>query len=121
MDFNSVEVEPELIVPTNSHSSPPGGFTQRVNEPVLYPPSTATLPSGLKNWWSNQVFKIVTFFVLMSAVLTVTTIAFFNGKLTSDQYLGIISSLLFLSTPSPLQNAKKKQAKVYYVNGPPPV
>lgn len=92
---------------------PQGQSAIRTN---IYPPSTSTdVPSGLKSWYSNYVFRTVTFFFMMVAVLSVSTAAFFVGKLSSDQFLGIISSLLFLATPSPLQNKPKK--KVIYLNG----
>jgi len=80
-----------------------------------YPPSTSTeVPSGLKSWYSNYVFRTVTFFFMMVAVLSISSAAFFTGKLSADQFLGIISSLLFLATPSPLQNKPKK--KIVYTN-----
>ena len=82
------------------------------------PPSTAT-PSALKSWWSNDIWRITTFTILMCAVLAVTTVAFFNGKLSADQFLGVVSSLLFLATPSPVQPKPKK--KIYYVNDRNPV
>jgi len=101
----------EAIQATASHHNSPV-----INEPVIYPPSNNTgVPSKLKDWYSNQVFRTVTFFIMMATVLGVTTTAFFTGRLTSDQFLGVVSSLLFLATPSPLQGKKNK--KVYYLNG----
>ena len=99
------------IQPTNSQSNVIPPFSRMLNEP--YPSSNgSTAPHGLKKWYSNDVFKTITFFILVVAVLSVATSAFFYDKLTSDQFLGVISSLLFLSTPSPLQR-KPKQKIVY--------
>lgn len=71
-------------------------------------PANSQIPEGLKKFYSKDIFKTVTFFVLILLVLGVTTTAFFMDKLSSDQMLGVISSLLFLATPSPIQTNKKK-------------
>ena len=76
-----------------------------------YPPITpanSQIPEGLKKFYSKDIFKTVTFFTLIILVLAITTTAFFVNKLSSDQMLGVISSLLFLATPSPIQTNKKK-------------
>lgn len=102
--------------PTNGPHLPRAD--SRTQEAPLYPPSaTTTLPPSLKKWYSNEVFRTVTFFFLMCAVLGISSTAWFMGKLSADQQLGIFSSLLFLATPSPIQGKPKK--KVYYVNSPP--
>ena len=99
--------EPIQPVPSNS--------PVRVNEPVpIYPPSNA-VPAKLAPWYSNQIFRIVTFFIMMMIVLGVCTVCFFTARLSADQFLGVVSSLLFLATPSPLQGKPKK--KVIYVHG----
>jgi hypothetical protein len=103
----------ETIEPSNSHQQPPplSPFARNIqirNEP--YPSTTASqVPTGIKRYYSNDVFKTVTFFVLVVAALSVATAAFFANKLSSDQFLSVLSSLLFLSTPSPLQRKPKKK------------
>lgn len=106
------EIPPPPSSPVHLHPALQRTFSQRLPMPDPAP-SSNTVPSGLKDWYSNYVFRTVTFFILMSAVLSVSTAAFFNGKLSADQFLGIVSSLLFLATPSPLQNKGKK--KIYYM------
>ena len=86
------------------------------NSPVIAPyPISNAIPSKLAPWYSNQIFRIVTFFIMMMVVLAVCSVCFFTDRLSSDQYLGVVSSLLFLATPSPLQGKPKK--KIIYMNG----
>ena len=81
---------------------------------IQYAHSNASnTPSHLKGWYSNEIFKVVAFFILVVGVLSCTTIAFYNGKLSSDQYIGIIGSLLMMSVPSPIQTIKKKSKPVF--------
>ena len=110
------------IQPTNSQHQHPSQvlppFTRLLNEP--YPSSTnSNTPIGIKKYYNNDVFKTITFFVLVVAILSVSTSAFFYDKLTSDQFLGIISSLLFLSTPSPLQRKPKQKIVYQSINNSP--
>jgi hypothetical protein len=109
------------IQPTNSNHLPSQvlpPFSRLINEP--YPSSNnSTTPAGIKKYYSNDVFKTITFFVLVVAILSVATSAFFAGKLSSDQFLGTISSLLFLSTPSPLQRKPKKKVIYQSINNNP--
>jgi hypothetical protein len=85
-----------------------GGFPQ-----FTYAQSNAsTTPSKLKGWYSNEIFKVVAFFFLVCGVLSCSTVAFYNNKLSADQYIGIISSLLMMSVPSPIQTIKKKSKPV---------
>lgn len=74
--------------------------------------NSSTTPSHLKGWYSNEIFKVIAFFILVCGVLTATTIAFNQDKLSSDQYIGIIGSLLMMSVPSPIQTIKKKSKPV---------
>ena len=97
----------EVAIPPVPSNSPV------IAPPPIYPPSN-TVPTKLASWYSNQIFRIVTFFIMMMVVLSVCSVCFFTGRLTSDQFLGVVSSLLFLATPSPLQGKPKK--KVVYVN-----
>jgi len=120
---NSDEEMGEITIPpphspTNGPALP-RAYSRTQNPAVPYPPSTSSaLPPTLKKWYSNDVFRTVTFFILMSAVLGISSTGWFMDKLSNDQMLGIFSSLLFLATPSPIQGKPKK--KVYYVNQPPP-
>jgi uncharacterized membrane protein YwzB len=106
------------IVPVNSNIvSPPPPFSRYGNEPYAYS-NTSNTPSALKKWYSNDIFRVVTFFVLVVAVLGISASAFFVDKLSADQMLGIISSLLFLATPSPLQSKPKKKIVYQTLNNP---
>ena len=111
------------IQPTNSATGLPSNvlppFQRFLNEPYASSNGSAT-PTGIKKWYSNDVFKTITFFMLVVGILSVSTIAFFNGKLSADQFLGIISSLLFLSTPSPLQRKPKQKVIYQAINNAPP-
>ena len=99
-------VSPSRLPPINPYQS--NGFPQ-----LQYAHSNAsTTPARLKGWYSNEIFKVVAFFILVCGVLSCTTVAFYEGKLSSDQYIGIISSLLMMSVPSPIQTIKKKSKPV---------
>ena len=119
-------MEPQLTTSPIAPIGPPvaARFGADLHEPFSRtdayprPPSTAT-PSSLKSWWSNDIWRITTFTIMMMAVLGVTSTAFFSDKLSADQYLGVISSLLFLAVPSPIQPKPKK--KIYYLNDRHPV
>ena len=102
----------EAIQAVNSNSPP-------VNEPVQYPPSSNAngVPSKLNSWWSNDIFRIVCFSLIVFVTLALTSTAFFADKISTDQWLGVISSLLFMMMPSPLQG--KKQKKVVYLSNNP--
>lgn len=120
---NSDEELGEANLPLASPNSPPHGpqlprAYSRTQEAPLYPPSASSIPPSLKKWYSNHVFRTVTFFFLMCTILGISSTGWFMGKLSNDQMLGIFSSLLFLATPSPIQGKPKK--KVYYVDRPPP-
>jgi hypothetical protein len=105
-------VSPENVLPPiNPYPSLPND--RLPNGQVRYADSTQTgLPRNLRDWWSNEVFKIVTFFVLVIAILSTTSIAFFRGALSNEQYLGVCSSLLFLMSPSPLTMIKKTKKPI---------
>jgi hypothetical protein len=74
--------------------------------PVGRPPSEA--PTWLKRWYSQQSFRQITAFIIMIAVLTICSVGWFNQILSSDQMLGVCSSILMLSAPSPFQTKKTK-------------
>jgi predicted ribosomally synthesized peptide with SipW-like signal peptide len=96
----------------------PRSYSRRIApDAPAYSTSSQSVPVGLKKWYSNEIFRVVTFFILMSAVLGVTTVAWFSDRLSSDQMLGVISTLLMMAMPSALQGKSKK--KVYYVNDRP--
>jgi hypothetical protein len=109
-------MEPQLTTSPIAPIGPHEPFSRTDAYPR--PPSTAT-PSSLKSWWSNDIWRITTFTIMMMCVLGVTSTAFFSDKLSADQYLGVISSLLFLAVPSPIQPKPKK--KIYYLNDRHPV
>ena len=71
--------------------------------------TTSTTPPRLKGFYNNETFKVIAFFVLTCGILSTATIAFYNSRLSADQYIGIISSLLMMSLPSPLQTMKKQK------------
>ena len=77
---------------------------------VRYADSTAsTTPPRLKGFYNNETFKVIAFFVLTCGILSTSTVAFYHSRLSSDKYIGIISSLLMMSLPSPLQTMKKQK------------
>lgn len=93
----------------------PRAYSRRIPTDLqAYSTSSQSIPLGLKKWYSNEIFRVVTFFILMISVLSVTTIAWFSDRLSSDQMLGVISTLLMMAMPSGLQGKPKK--KVVYVN-----
>ena len=82
---------------------------------LVYPRSDVTAtPEKLKKWWSSQVFKTVTYFILMLIVLCSTTAAFFVDKMSQDAWVGSISTILMLGAPSPLLDRGKKTTKKFY-------
>jgi hypothetical protein len=101
----------EPVSPTlrNPVSSPINPFPSHFQ---YAPSNSSTTPMHLRGWYSNEIFKVVAFFILVCGVLTCSTIAFYNEKLSSDQYIGILSSLLMMSVPSPIQTIKKKSKPV---------
>jgi len=102
---NNEPISPQAIQPFPSQQA--NGAVGRPYQ-IHYPESSvSTTPSGIRDWYSNEIFKIVSFFILVCGVLSVTTVAFYNGKLSSDQFIGICSSLLMMTVPSPLQTIKK--------------
>jgi hypothetical protein len=110
---------PETHSPVRPNGILPRAYSRTAGDvfhqpPPAYSTSSQSVPTGLKKWYSNEIFRVVTFFILMISVLAVTTIAWFDGRLSSDQMLGIISTLLMMAMPSALQGKSKK--KVYYVN-----
>ena len=111
------------IQPTNSQNIIPAiaPFSHFMNEPYANSADSAISPPGLKKWYSNDVFKTVTFFVLIVSILGISTACFLMDKLSSDQFLGVVSSLLFLSTPSPLQRKPKKKVVYQSINNSVPV
>ena len=78
------------------------------------PPSEA--PSWLKRWYSQQSFRQITAFFIMTAVLVICSVGWFNQILSSDQQLGVCSSILMLSAPSPFQTKKTKYVNLGPVN-----
>jgi hypothetical protein len=70
---------------------------------------SSTTPEGIAKWYSQQSFKVITFFLFCVSVLAIITTALFIDKLSTDQFLGMLSSLLFLMAPSPLDLIKKKK------------
>jgi hypothetical protein len=72
---------------------------------------SASVPANLKGWYSTKSFKTVSFFLFCSAVLGITTSLRFGDKMNTDQYLGVVSSLLFLMAPSPLDLLKKNKPR----------
>lgn len=91
---------------------PSGGIVYQQPQYQYASSNASNTPTKLKSWYSNDIFKVVAFFILVISVLGVTTYAFYADKLSSDQYLGVISGLLMMSLPSPLQSIKKKPKKV---------
>jgi hypothetical protein len=71
--------------------------------------TTTTTPPKLSGWYSNNTFKVVAFFLLTVGILATSTIGFYNSRLSADQWIGIVGSLLMLSAPSPLQMIKKQK------------
>ena len=82
-----------------------------------YPPSNnnSAVPTLLRSFYSNDIFKTITFFLLICVILAISTVGWFNDKMTTDQILGIWSSVLFLWMPSPIQQGKKTK-KIYLQN-----
>ena len=76
---------------------------------------SSTTPEGIAKWYSQQSFKVITFFFFCIAVLAIITTALFTDKLSTDQFLGMLSSLLFLMAPSPLDLIKKKKKETVRV------
>lgn len=70
---------------------------------------SSTTPQGISKWYSQQSFKVITFFLFCVTTLGIITAGLFTDKLSTDQFLGMLSSLLFLMAPSPLELIKKKK------------
>lgn len=65
-------------------------------------------PTFLKSWYSQQSFRQITSFIIMISVLVIASVGWFNQILSSDQQLGVCSSILMLSAPSPFSTKKTK-------------
>ena len=59
----------------------------------------------------QKIFRMATFFLFCSAILGITTALRFEDKMNTDQLLNVVSSLLFLLSPSPLDFLQKKKKK----------
>jgi hypothetical protein len=89
------------------------GFTfNRADAPPRPPSTTNSVPEGMKEWWSTQIFRVVMFFLFCFGVFGVATAMTFQKVMSIDQYLGVVSSLLFLLSPSPLDLLKNKKKPV---------
>jgi hypothetical protein len=89
------------------------GITDRYVGDAPRPPSTTnSVPEGMREWWSTQIFRVVMFFLFCLGVFGVATAMTFQEVMSIDQYLGVVSSLLFLLSPSPLDLLKNKKKPV---------
>ena len=104
-------------VPTNSPlQRVPSMFQMPDVENVPYvqrdrsgPPSNDSVPVNLKSWYSTKIFRTVMFFILCFCILGITTALTFTDKMSIENYMNILSSLLFLLSPSPLDLIKSKK------------
>lgn len=80
----------------------------RLNYPK--PPSTVP-PELLRKWYSKSSFRTITFFFFVVTVLGIATSLIFTSKMDINQYLGLVSSLIMLMVPSPLDNNVKLKIK----------
>jgi hypothetical protein len=85
---------------------------QSSNGLIAPPPSSApSVPDLIDGWYSRDSFKVISFFFFAVTCLGIATAGLFTEKLNTDQFLNVLSSLLFLMAPSPLDLMKKKKKK----------
>ena len=89
----------------------PSQFNIDLNHVARPSSNTESIPVNLKGWYSNKIYKVVVFSLLCFSILGVSSTAFFTDRFSSDQFLGVCSSLLFLNTPSPLEHLLKSKKK----------
>ena len=73
--------------------------------------STTSTPEALRSWFSIKIFRTVLFCLFIILVFSVTSVLLFVDKMSTDQWLGSTSSLLFLMSPSPLDTLRNKDKK----------
>ena len=79
-----------------------------INRPLS---NTESVPANLRGWYSNKIYKVVIFSLLCFSVLGISTALTFTDRMSIENFLGVLSSLLFLNTPSPLENLLKSKKK----------
>ena len=83
----------------------------RDNAYVAAPPpsssnSSSALPPKLAGWYSTKVFRTTCFFIFCFCVLGISTALVFDGRMSIENFMNVLSSLLFLLSPSPLDLIK---------------
>lgn len=68
-----------------------------------------SVPTNLRGWYSTKVFRTVMFFIFCFCILGVSTSLVFTDRMNIENYMNVISSLLFLLSPSPLDLIKNKK------------
>ena len=68
-----------------------------------------TIPPRLQGWYSTKVFRTVMFFIFCFCILGVSTSLVFTDRMNIENYMNVLSSLLFLLSPSPLDLIKNKK------------
>jgi hypothetical protein len=72
--------------------------------------NTESIPPKLQQWFSTKVFRTVCFFIFCFVILgTSTSMVFIDNKMSIENYMNVLSSLLFLLSPSPLDLIKSKK------------
>ena len=71
--------------------------------------STDSVPPRLSSWFSSKIFRLVMFFIFCFCILAIATSLVFTDRMNIENYMNIISSLLFLLSPSPLDLIKSKK------------
>jgi len=72
---------------------------------------TNSTPPKLKPYYSNKIFRTVCFMILCFMTLGISTSLVFTDRMNIENFMNIVSSLLFICTPSPLDNLIKKKKK----------
>lgn len=73
--------------------------------------STDSTPPRLASWFSSKIFRLVMFFIFCFCILGITTSLVFSDRMSIENYMNILSSLLFLLSPSPLDLIKSKKKR----------
>lgn len=95
-----IDSEEDPVIPPVPSNSPAA---------VVYPSSTAS--SNRIGSISSRSFRVIIFSVLCLLILLAGSTAYFLDKMATPEYMNIVSNLLFVCAPSPLDSLIKKKKK----------